>query len=563
MYSNLSEKQAGDKCIITGSDKYPVINDNICIGCGLCIKKCDFKALKLVNLPEALKEEPIIQFSPNSFRLFRLPIPMKGVVGLLGENGTGKTTALKILSGEIKPNLGRFGQDVDWNEIIKQYRGNELQIYLEKLAKGQIRVAYKPQQPNYLLEKFSDVDELNLDQGLMKKIGIDNLSNRKLKDLSGGELQKVAIASCLSQNADIFYLDEPSSFLDVKERLKVARVIREIAKDKSVLVVEHDLATLDFLADYIHIFYGVPGAFGVVSSLLSVKQGINTYLSGYIKEDNVKIREPIIFDLAQQQKKSKEEMVSFSDIHKDLNGFSLDVEVGTIYKNETLGVFGSNALGKTTFAKILAGVLEFNGKINKKIKISYKPQYLSVEVERRTEGASKLTFSGTVFELLSTAKNPYDKEFNPIIIKLCLENLLQKHCNKLSGGELQRVAIALCLGRDCDLYLLDEPSAYLDVEQRMSLAKLIRSMEKTFVIIDHDLLFLSYVSDMSMLFSGQSGKYGCAKIYELKQGLNQFLKELDITFRRDNETKRLRANKPNSVKDVEQKRTGNYFANTL
>ncbi|MEM7826978.1 MAG: ribosome biogenesis/translation initiation ATPase RLI [Candidatus Aenigmatarchaeota archaeon] len=540
------KNRIGEKCITIGKEKYPLIDEDKCIGCGLCVKKCDFSALKIVNLPEALKEDPIMQYGPNSFRLFRLPILIKGIVGLLGENGTGKTTALKILAGELKPNLGK--ENADWDEIIRLYRGNELQNYLKLLSANKIKTAYKAQQVDILPKKFNTIDEMDIKEYFIKKLYI-NEDKKELSKMSGGELQKISIASTLSKDSDAYFLDEPSSFLDIRERLKVAKVIREFSakEEKMILVVEHDLAVLDFLADYIHIFYGEPKAFGIVSKPYSTKQGINNFLFGYIKEDNVRIREPTIFTETIKQEEWKEPLISFSRISKKLNGFSLEVEPETIYKHEVLGVFGANALGKTTFAKILAGLMDFEGNIDKKIKISYKPQYLL-----------NIVSEAIVSDVLSTVKKISDIE--TIIRKLGIQDLLKKQINNLSGGELQRVAIALCLARDCDLYLLDEPSAYLDVDQRMNLIKLIKNMKKTSIIIDHDISFLSCISDRCMLFLGEPGKYGKAKIWSLKDGLNQFLKSLDITFRRDDETRRLKANKPDSIKDREQKAVGEYFA---
>ena len=541
------KNRSGEKCISIGADKFPEVDEDICIGCGLCVKKCDFAALNVINLPEALKENPMIQFGPNSFRLFRLPIPSGGVVGLLGENGTGKTTALRILSGSVKPNLGMFGQDVDWKDIIRAYRGNEIQHYMEKLSVGGMRTVYKPQQVDLLTKRFKSLDELAIREDFFARLGIDR-EKRELAKLSGGELQKISIAHTLSEDADIYYLDEPSNFLDVRERLRVAKFIRELSANRSMMIVEHDLATLDFMADSIHVFYGKPGSFGVVSKPYAVKNGINSFLSGFIKEDNVRISEPITFESSFMQKKCNDPLLAFGDIKKQLGNFMLEVSSGHIFRNETMGVFGSNALGKTTFAKILAGVIESDADIDRKIRISYKPQYLSA-----------IEFSGIVYEMLSSIKDPSDQEFRAIIRRTDVERLLMKTVSRLSGGELQRVATAACLGRDADLYLLDEPTAYLDVGQRMALAKYLKNSDRTFLVIDHDIMFLSYVSDRCMLFSGKSGSHGTAKMHSLKEGLNVFLKDLDITFRRDEETKRLKANKPGSVKDREQKERGEYF----
>ncbi len=532
----------GEECVkIAGSS---VIDEGLCIGCSICVKKCPFKAISIVNLPEALKENPIHRFGVNGFVLFRLPIPVKGVVGLIGANGIGKTTALQILSGNLKPNIGKTGETETWKDIIKMHRGTELQDYLEELSKKTIRAVYKEQQVNLLPKLFKGTVKELVDDSLIEKLDLKNCLDRKLDELSGGELQRTAIAISMSKEADVYYFDEPSSFLDVKQRLNMARTIRELSENKSVIVVEHDLATLDFLADRIHIFYGVPGAFGVVSKPYSTRNGINTFLRGYIPEDNVRIREPTIFEeMAARKIKGTQEMVSFSNISKKYEGFELGIKEGSIYKDEILGIFGSNALGKTTFAKILAGEIEFNGKISRKLKISYKPQFLKTKA------------SMTVRELLATVKD--EERLAYLSHQLGLEKLMEKNVSELSGGELQRTAIALCLSRDCDLYLLDEPSAYLDVDQRLVAAKLIRNNNA--IVIDHDLLFLSYIADRAMLFSGNPGRNGFAKCMQLQDGFNEFLKSVDVTFRRDSETKRPRANKPDSVKDREQKEKGEYF----
>lgn len=551
--------RAGDKCIII--EKMAVIDESICIGCGLCSKKCPFKAIQIVNTPEQLKENPIHRFGANQFVIFRLPFTVKGeIVGLLGQNGVGKTTAMKILSGEIKPNFGGEEEKDYIKKLITLFRGTELQNYLELLEKGNIKTVYKPQQIDILskvdssakdiLEKY---DERGIKEKIIEDLQLKNCLNQKLNQLSGGELQRLAMAITAMRKADIYYIDEPSSYLDVYQRLSVAKLIRELSKEASVMVVEHDLATLDFLADKIHVFYGAPGAYGIVSKPYSVRTGINAFLDGYIKEDNVRIHEPINFLLASMPLERKEILLEFGNIIKKYPNFSLSIEKGKICKGEILAVFGANALGKTTFAKILAGVEnQDSGDISRKIKISYKPQYIGSD------------FKGTVSELLQTAADVYSDEFKTSIAKpLQLENIMESAVAKLSGGELQRASIALCLSKDYELLLLDEPSAFLDSQQRLAVAKLIRrtceQKQCSAMIIDHDLLFLSYIGDRAMLFSGEPGKKGEALQCELKEGFNIFLKNLEITFRKEPETGRPRANKFDSQKDAEQKESGKYF----
>ncbi len=537
----------GEECInIPSGKETPVLKEGICIGCALCCKRCPFKAWSVVNLPAALKESPVHRFGENQFALFRLPIPVKGVVGLLGANGTGKSTALKILSGHVTPNLGDVQSGVrpagsQLTDLIRLHRGSEMQDYLEKIEKGRIKVSYKPQNISALAQISKGVDDISIDEQLFSSLGISGCRGRNLGELSGGELQRVAIAAAMTKEADIYYFDEPTSYLDVHHRLSVAKSIRSLAEEKYVMVVEHDLATLDFLADRIHIFYGEPGVFGVVSKPYAVKKGINAFLDGFVAEDNMRIRERTVFEeVAPEAAKKKKILVSFEDIHKSYENFGLKISSGELCENEVLGIFGPNALGKTTFAKILAGEISFSGSISKKIKVSYKPQYITAD------------FSGKLSELLSSADND-------VAMKLGLEKLMEKNLKNLSGGELQRAAIALCLSHDADLYLLDEPSAFLDVDQRLAVAKLLRSQPRTFAVIDHDLLFLSYVAGRAMLFSGVPGSSGSAEFLALQEGFNKFLKGIDVTFRLDPENKRPRANKPGSLNDREQKERNEYF----
>ena len=145
-----------------------------------------------------------------------------------------------------------------------------------------------------------------------------------------------------------------------------------------------------------------------------------------------------------------------------------------------------------------------------------------------------------------------------------LKQLYEKKLNELSGGELQKVAIAYCLGKDADLFLLDEPSAYLDVEQRLIISKVIRDFmelqNKSALVVDHDLLFLDYLSDKLMVFDGVPAKHGIVNgPFEMEDGMNMFLKKLGITLRRDKESLMPRVNKLDSKLDREQKEKGKYY----
>lgn len=121
--------RTGKLCIeVDPASKIAFISERLCIGCGICPKKCPFDAINIINLPTNLETQVAHRYSANSFKLHRLPLPRPGqVLGLVGTNGIGKSTALKILAGKLKPNLGRYDDPPDWEEILKHYRGSELQ----------------------------------------------------------------------------------------------------------------------------------------------------------------------------------------------------------------------------------------------------------------------------------------------------------------------------------------------------------------------------------------------------------------------------------------------------
>src|SRR6195952_2160320 len=121
--------RSGRLCIeVTPESKIAFISETLCIGCGICPKKCPFGAINIINLPTNLESHVTHRYSANSFKLHRLPTPRPGqVLGLVGSNGIGKSTALKILSGKLKPNLGRYDNPPDWQDVIKYFRGSELQ----------------------------------------------------------------------------------------------------------------------------------------------------------------------------------------------------------------------------------------------------------------------------------------------------------------------------------------------------------------------------------------------------------------------------------------------------
>ena len=554
----------GIEVITWRKDNKPIVSEPLCIGCGICVHKCPHDALTIVNLPDEKEKDTIHRYGMNEFRLFGLPAPEEGnVIGILGANGTGKTTAISLLAGEIIPNLGEWEEEGEWENVIDYYAGTDIQKHFIGVADKKIRVALKPQYVDRipkmfdgtlreLLEKVTSSEKVN---EFAEKINITSL-DKKVSKISGGELQKGAIAATLLKEADLYFFDEPSSYLDIEQRILMAKMISELGETKSVIVIEHDLAILDFVTNNIHIMYGSPNAYGIVSQKLAVRNAINTYLDGYIQESNVRIRDNAIKFLKHPPRTGWDGigLVKWPKLSKQLGDFNLSAKAGEILSGQVLGVVGGNATGKTTFVKMLAGALEPDeGEIESEITVSYKPQYIEVQ-DDVIVGDMLKSVEGFDEHILDTELNG----------PLNLEPLMERQLDTLSGGELQRVAVAECLLRDADLYLLDEPSAYLDANQRMVTAKTIRrSMEqrgRSALVVDHDVYFIDYISDGLLCFGGVPSKEGKAEgPYNMRKGMNVFLERVGVTFRRDKNTHRPRINKPDSRLDREQKSKKEFY----
>ncbi len=277
-----------------------------------------------------------------------------------------------------------------------------------------------------------------------------------------------------------------------------------------------------------------------------------------MRDENIRFRDWKIEFVSHPPKRKSElpVLITWDFVEKKYENFHLEVHPGELRIGEVVGVVGPNATGKTTFVKILAGVVKSDrGGVDNEVKVSYKPQYI------------KSNYDGTVEELLNfTLKERMLNNFYraEVLHPLRIKYLYNKEVGNLSGGEMQRLAIALSLGLDANLYLLDEPSAYLDSNERMVAAKVIRrymeNLGKSAMIVDHDVYFMDIVADSIMVFSGDPGKHGIGRgPYAMREGMNMFLKNVDITFRRDGDTNRPRINKPDSFNDREQKSKGEYY----
>ncbi|MBT6689832.1 ribosome biogenesis/translation initiation ATPase RLI [archaeon] len=562
------EKQELDTCVTIG-DKC-AIDEHTCVGCAICVKRCPFGAIDVVNLPSVSEKDIVHRYGANGFALYGLPVPKEGsVLGLLGRNGIGKSTAVKILAGSEKMNLGK--SEVGENDVKEFFKGNEILRYFEGLDKKV--VSYKPQNLSTLALDV-EVMELLLQRGeegeikrLAEVLGVSQVLGNGMDKLSGGELQRIAILAASLGEADIYFFDEPLAFLDIGERLRVSDFLRELSgvthnsvpskmgakapssSGKTLIVVEHDLLILDYLTDYVNVFFGGQGAFGLVSGVKSSKVGVNAYLEGFLKEENMKIRDKALkFDFTRNADMSGNKIASWPDFGvKFGSDFELEVKGGDIHENHVIGILGKNGTGKTTFVKALVGEVETTeGKLDLGLSVSYKAQYLFSESE---DMVRDICFREKINKRLKSTFN--------------LGVLEGKKISSLSGGELQRFEVARCLAKDADVYLIDEPSAYLDVEERISVAKAIKDTMvergKTAFVVDHDLLVVSYLADSVINFDGEGGVRGEAgEVVGFEEGVSELLKSLDVTLRKDKESGRPRINKRGSVLDREQKAKGKW-----
>nr|BAJ93642.1 predicted protein [Hordeum vulgare subsp. vulgare] len=568
--------KTGKLCIEVGpASKVSFISEELCIGCGICVKKCPFDAIEIINLPKDLEKDTTHRYGPNTFKLHRLPVPRPGqVLGLVGTNGIGKSTALKVLAGKLKPNLGRFKNPPDWQEILTYFRGSELQNYFTRLLEDNLKAIIKPQYVDHIPKAvqgnvgqvLEQKDERDMKAELCVDLELNQVIDRNVGELSGGELQRFAIAVVAVQNAEIYMFDEPSSYLDVKQRLKAAQVIRSLLRSNSyVIVVEHDLSVLDYLSDFICCLYGKPGAYGVVTLPFSVREGINIFLAGFVPTENLRFRdESLTFKIVDTQDNPEEieayQRYKYPAMSKTLGNFKLTVMEGEFTDSQIVVMLGENGTGKTTFIRLLAGHLKPDAVEGVEIEIpefnvSYKPQKISPK------------FPGSVRQLLH--KKIRDSYTHPqfisdVVKPLQIEQLMDQEVMNLSGGELQRVALCLCLGQPAEIYLIDEPSAYLDSEQRIVASKVIKRFilhaKKTAFIVEHDFIMATYLADKVVVYEGRpSIECTACTPQSLASGMNRFLSHLDITFRRDPTNYRPRINKMDSTKDREQKAAGSYY----
>ncbi|MEK6954436.1 MAG: ATP-binding cassette domain-containing protein [Candidatus Micrarchaeota archaeon] len=518
-------------------------------GCNICAKACPFHAINVVNLPQAKEEEMVFSYGKNGFSLYKMAIPRTGIVAIVGENGCGKSTNLKLIAKKLAP---------------LKTPTKEIKEYFEKTKEGDL--VYKPQEisgegerrkVSELLEKTANVgagiggnSKKSVGAGgkqngtgtrlaeMTKLFDLGKIYDRELQQLSGGELQKVIITAALLHEKDIYFLDEPFSFLDYVYRVRLINYLLENFQQKKVVIVDHDISLLSYLCKQSYLMFGEASAYGIVSQIYATDRAINMFMEGFIAPENMKFREESIAYKHYVEETHKNKLLELGVAKIRRGEFTLEnASPIKINEGEIVGIAGKNGIGKSTFCR---DVFEKNGGGT-----AFKEQVL------RREGG----IAGKYLQRNDLFSENY-------IRTMKMKKLEFYEISKLSGGELQKLEIYKTLNQEKKVYILDEPTNMLDVSARISLSKMLRervAADRAVIVVDHDLEFLYNTVDRLIVMDGKSGENGFVKgIFSKEEGVRMLMEEFDLSYRKDPETKRLKLNKQGSKKDVKLKGEGRF-----
>ncbi|KAH0886923.1 hypothetical protein HID58_063019 [Brassica napus] len=481
---------------------------------------------------------PTHRYGPGSFDIHGLPNLYLGtVVGLLGGKSTGKTTCLKILAGQLKPNLGRFEDPPEWDEIIDHFDTEHIRTYLTRLQTNTLNVALKSQDLTVYRSSLTVRTSLEESKGtgfdsmeeLIEDLDMTSMLDTCVTDLSDAELQRFAIASTIVQMADVYLFDEPTIFLDARQKYQVARVILSVVKpDRYVCITDNDMSVLDLVCD--HILY----------------TGEET-TSGEVHLDHY----PLTLEELSEEIVTPPTYRYPETVVKGFGTFSLHVMGGDLRSSEITVVLGNMHTGKTLF-------LEWLNRISVGQDFSHKDQKM-IKCENRHD-----TVATHLYRLIRFSS--LDRVFQELVLKpLGIVKILDKRIKEVSQSTLQKIAIATCLGQEgARVFLLDEPSIHLDARERVIAAQTIKRFiaysRKAALVVEQDFMMATYLADRVIVVQGEPGVQSTVNSPVLmSNGVNQYLSDLNITCRTNRFTSLARMNKPRSVEDEEQKTGGHFF----
>lgn len=432
---------------------------------------------------------------------------------LTGESGCGKTTLTRCINGLV-PN---FYEGELTGELLLDGK-NLLEMAQYEISRHIGTVFQDPRSQFFTVDSTDEVafgcENLSMstekiNQNIEKSfqnLHIEPLRDCSLFALSSGERQKLAVASIYAMDTPVLVLDEPSANLDLETMETLRKILMDLKREgKTIIVSEHRLSYLKGVADrYVFI------QDGEIKQIWSPKQ---TETLNEAERKKIGLRsfqkislEDIAKDTVQAESgrilegKKLSIRLNKTEIFRDLSfRFQWD-STGRI-----IGIVGDNGSGKTTFAKMLCGLLKpsdgtfiFDGKAastKERIKKTYFVMQ-DTDYQLFTESVSH--------ELeLAERKNHESHDIKVILEKLGLSQVAQRHPLSLSGGQKQRVAIAAAFVSGSDILVFDEPTSGLDGRNMQRLKETIQELKKQgklIFIITHDMEFLDGIYDEIMEF---------------------------------------------------------------
>lgn len=446
--------------------------------------------------------------SDYSLKDINLKIKKGECILLCGRSGCGKSTLLKLMNGII-PEF--YDGDISGSVMVNGMNTFTTQIY--KLSNNVGSVFQNPKTQFYTTNTTDEIafglENYGIEREVInKRIGevekelhLENLMNKNIFNLSGGEKQKIAIASIYALNPEIFILDEPSSSLDIKSMKELSLTIKKLKSlGKTIIIAEHRLW---YLKD-------------IVDRAIYLEDGkiIREYSMDEI--ENLSEDERMRTGLRHSDYKAIER---FDDFEISNKGTLLELK-NLIFKRNTkiilsiedlkfcygniIGIVGENGIGKSTLAKIICGLYKENkGKILKDDENLNIKSRLNESLLIMQEVNCQL-FTDTVKDEIVLTSNIKDNNALDAWLKnMELKNISERNPYTLSGGQKQRVIILSALLSDKKILFFDEPTSGLDYRNMKIVAKNINKVkekDKLILIISHDVEFLELVCDRILNF---------------------------------------------------------------
>lgn len=482
-------------------------------------------------------------------------------IGLIGRNGAGKSSFLKILAGVQKLDDGQiivqnnlkivyvpqesfFDKDATVFDTVAEGLG-EIRDLLRRyhhvsheLENGSSEALLK--ELNELQLEIEAKDGWKLDAAVKQTLGELGLpENEKIDNLSGGQKKRVALAQAWVQKPDVLLLDEPTNHLDIDAIIWLENLLK--AFEGSLVVITHDRRFLDNIATRIveldrGILRSYPGSFSKYSEKkaqeLAVEAEHNRLFDKFHAQEEAWIRKGIearrtrnegrvrrLEELRRQraERRNVQGQVNFKldsgeksgKIIAELEHASfaygdkviMDKFSAILQRGDKIGLIGPNGIGKTTFLKLILGELQPTYgriRIGSKQEVAYFDQFRSA-----------LNENDTVFYTLGQGNDYVEVGGKKKHVMSYLEDFLfhparaQSPVSSLSGGERNRLLLAKLFTRPANILVLDEPTNDLDIDTQELLEDLLRDYQGTVFLVSHDRMFLDNVITQSIVFEGQ------------------------------------------------------------